>query len=243
MASEPSISTVYVQNLEERVKLESLTDALRTIFSEFGNVVDIVAKKNLRAKGQAFIVFDKPESARDAIEEIDGFELFDKPMKLALARTRSDKTVELNENKEDFEHHKRHRQAEKDKRKALEAAEEQRQLNKRGPGAATDSRPNKAAKSSGLKSTSAAASGGVLDEFLPPNKILFVQNIPEEYDIEALSSVFGRFDGFREVRLVPGRHGIAFVEYEAEQGAITAKENTAGLNLGDRPIKVTYQRQ
>jgi U2 small nuclear ribonucleoprotein B'' len=235
--------SVYVQNLEERVKLESMVEALRTIFSEFGNVVDIVAKKNLRAKGQAFIVFDNPDSARDAIEEMDGFELYDKPMKLALARSRSDKTVELTGSQEDLESHKRHRQAEKDKRKAAEAAEEQRQINKRSSGAATDSRPAKAAKSSGLKSTSAAASNSVLDEFLPPNKILFVQNFPEEYDIEALTSVFGRFDGFREVRLVPGRRGIAFVEYEAEQGAITAKENTSGLQLGDKPIKVTYQRQ
>ncbi|CEI62930.1 hypothetical protein FVEN_g501 [Fusarium venenatum] len=239
MASESQISTVYVQNLEERVKLETLVDALRTIFSEFGNVVDIVAKKNLRAKGQAFIVYDNAESANEAIEEINGFDLFEKPMKLALARSRSDKTVELTGSQEELENHKRHRQAEKDKRKA---EEEQRQSNKRASGA-VDNRPAKAAKSSGLKSTSAAAANSVLDEFLPPNKILFVQNLPEDYDIEALTSVFGRFEGFREVRLVPGRRGIAFVEYEAEQGAITAKENTAGLNLGDKPIKVTYQRQ
>ncbi|KAM5354360.1 hypothetical protein ACJ41O_001009 [Fusarium nematophilum] len=243
MASDAPIATVYVQNLEERVKPEPLTETLKTVFSEFGNVVDIVAKKNLKAKGQAFVVFDDPESARTAIEEVDGFELFGKPMKVALARTRSDKTVALNSSQEEFESHKRHRQAEKDKRKALEAAEEQRQLNKRGPGAAPDSRPTKAARPSGLKSTSAAASGGVLDEFLPPNKILFVQNLPEDYDIDALTSVFGRFEGFREIRLVPGRRGIAFVEYEAEQGAITAKENTAGMNLGEKPIKVTYQRQ
>ncbi|CAJ0550501.1 Ff.00g104310.m01.CDS01 [Fusarium sp. VM40] len=243
MASNLPVSTVYVQNLEERVKLEALTEALRTIFSEFGSVIDIVAKKNLRAKGQAFVVFENPESARDAIEEIDGFELFGKPMKLAIARTRSDKTVELQGNQEELDNHKRHREEEKNKRQALERAEEQRQTNNRGPGAATDTKPAKATKSSGLKSTSAAASGGVLDEFLPPNKILFVQNLPEEYDIEALTSVFGRFDGFREVRLVPGRRGIAFVEYEAEQGAITAKEHTAGLHLGEKPIKVTYQRQ
>ncbi|KAM0306591.1 hypothetical protein ACHAPM_001162 [Fusarium culmorum] len=242
MASESQISTVYVQNLEERVKLETLVDALRTIFSEFGNVVDIVAKKNLRAKGQAFIVYDNAESAQEAIEEINGFDLFDKPMKLALARSRSDKTVELTGSQEELENHKRHRQAEKDKRKAEEAAEEQRQSNKRASGA-TDNRPAKAAKSSGLKSTSAAAATSVLDEFLPPNKILFVQNFPEDYDIEALTSVFGRFEGLREVRLVPTRRGIAFIEYETEQGAITAKENTAGLNLGDKPIKVTYQRQ
>lgn len=85
----------------------------------------------------------------------------------------------------------------------------------------------------------------VPDEYLPPNKILFVQNVPDEYDIDALTSIFGRFEGFREVRLVPGRRGIAFVEYEAEAGAISAKENTAGVALGEtgQAIKVTYQRQ
>ncbi|KAL6892195.1 hypothetical protein GGI43DRAFT_186862 [Trichoderma evansii] len=242
MASDMPISTVYVQNLEERVKPEVLSDALKTIFSEFGNVIDIVAKRNLKAKGQAFIVFDQPSAAQNAIEEVEGFELFGKPMKVAMARMQSDKTVETNCNKDEFETHKRHRQAEKDKRKALEAADEQRQL-KRGAGAAAEARPSKSAKPSGLKSTSAPASAVVPDEYLPPNKILFIQNVPDEYDIDGLNAIFGRFDGFREIRLVPGRRGIAFVEYQSEQGAITAKENTAGMLLADKPIKVTYQRQ
>jgi hypothetical protein len=45
--------------------------------------------------------------------------------------------------------------------------------------------------------------------------------------------------------MVPGRSGIAFVEYDAEAGAITAKENTAGMALknGEKTMKVTYQRQ
>ncbi|PTB39783.1 uncharacterized protein TrAFT101_005173 [Trichoderma asperellum] len=242
MASDMPISTVYVQNLEERVKPEVLSEALKTIFSEFGNVIDIVAKRNLKAKGQAFIVFDQPSAAQNAIEEVEGFELFGKPMKVAMARMQSDKTVETNCSKDEFETHKRHRQAEKDKRKALEAADEQRQL-KRAAGAAAEARPSKSAKPSGLKSTSAPASAVVPDEYLPPNKILFIQNVPDEYDIDGLNAIFGRFDGFREIRLVPGRRGIAFVEYQNEQGAITAKENTAGMLLADKPIKVTYQRQ
>ncbi|KAL6860560.1 hypothetical protein ACO1O0_004588 [Amphichorda felina] len=226
MGSSPPISTVYVQNLEERVKLEPLVDSLRTIFSEFGNVVDIVAKKNFKAKGQAFVVFDDAQSAHNAVEEMQGFELFEKPMSVSMARTQSDKTVEIHCNK----------------KKALEAAEDQRQL-KRGAGTAVETRPSKAARPSGLKSTSVATSAVVPDEYLPPNKILFLQNVPDEYDVDALTTIFGRFDGFREVRLVPGRRGIAFVEYDAEQGAITAKENTAGMTLGDKAIKVTYQRQ
>ena len=83
------------------------------------------------------------------------------------------------------------------------------------------------------------------DEYLPPNRILFVQNLPDDYDKDVLTSIFNRFDGFREVRMVPGRSGIAFVEYEAEVGAIAAKENTAGMSLkdGEKTMKVTYQRQ
>lgn len=85
----------------------------------------------------------------------------------------------------------------------------------------------------------------VPEEYLPPNKILFVQNLPEDYDVDGLTAIFGRFEGFREVRLVPGRKGIAFVEYEAEAGAISAKESTSGMGLGteSKPIKVVYQRQ
>lgn len=106
-------------------------------------------------------------------------------------------------------------------------------------------RPIKATRGAGLKSSNPAAAAVVPDEYLPPNKILFVQNLPEEYDVDMLTSIFGRFEGFREVRLVPGRKGIAFVEYETETGSIGAKENTAGMALGDeqKVIKVTYQRQ
>jgi U2 small nuclear ribonucleoprotein B'' len=88
------------------------------VFSEYGNVIDIVAKRNLKAKGQAFVVFDKPESALAAIEEVQGFELFDKPMHVALARTRSDATVLQSGNPEEFDAHKRRRLAEKGTRAA-----------------------------------------------------------------------------------------------------------------------------
>ncbi|KAK9778303.1 putative RRM domain-containing protein [Seiridium cardinale] len=245
MASNSPIATVYVRNLEERVKPEPLREALEAIFSEYGNVIDIVAKTNLKAKGQAFVVFDNAESALKAIEEVQGFELFEKPMQVALARTRSDATVKTTGNEDDFEHHKRRRLAEKDKKKAAEAAQEQQRLKRPGAAAAQDARPAKAARPGGLKSTGPAGNAVVPDEYLPPNKILFVQNLPDDYDVEALTGIFGRYEGFREVRLVPGRRGIAFVEYEAEAGAITAKENTAGMALADgtKFMKVTYQRQ
>lgn len=72
-----------------------------------------------------------------------------------------------------------------------------------------------------------------------------MRDVPDEYSVEALTAIFSRFEGFKEVRTVPGRKGIAFVEYEQEQGAISAKEGTAGMVLGNegKTIRVTYQRQ
>lgn len=225
-----------------------------------------MAKTNLKAKGQAFVVFDNPDSALNAIEEVQGFELFEKPMHLALARTRSDATVLKNGNEEEFDAHKRRRMAEKgqeplmvgcdaieltvfytDKKKALESAEEQKRLKRPLPGAPADvaARPAKNARGAGLKPTGSGSAAVIPDEYLPPNRILFVQNLPDNFDKDALTGIFSRFEGFREVRMVPGRSGIAFVEYEAESGAITAKENTAGMSLknGEKTMKVTYQRQ
>lgn len=101
-----------MHNLEERVKIPELIEALREIFSEYGTVVDVVAKQSLKRKGQAFVVFDDAESAATAIEEVQDFELFGKEMKLEHARSKSDAQVKQ-EAPEQFENHKRARLAEK----------------------------------------------------------------------------------------------------------------------------------
>ncbi|KAJ0425521.1 hypothetical protein BJY00DRAFT_274427 [Aspergillus carlsbadensis] len=235
-----------VRNLEERIKPDELKEALSEIFSEYGNILEIVAKTNLRAKGQAFIVFDDTESATRAIDEINGFDLFDKPMVLDYAKTRSDATVLREGGEDELEAHKRRRLAEKERRQAHEALEAQKKL-KRPPGGAPEApgRPAKTAKGVGLKPTSGTAAAVIPDEYLPPNKILFLRDLPDTADQDQLTAMFGRFEGFREVRLVPGRKGIAFVEYEGETGAISAKEAMSGMAMGPegKAIRVTYQRQ
>lgn len=241
------VTTVYAHNLEERIKSPELVEALTEIFSEYGTIIDLVAKTNLKAKGQAFIVFDNADSAAKAIEEVQGFELFGKAMKLEFARTRSDATVRQQEGDTGLERWKRGRMAEKERRQAAEkvgAAGVKRPLGGATTQPAADGRPAKTQKGAGLKGSSANASAVIPDEYLPPNKILFLRDIPDSYDADELTRIFSRFEGFKEVRLVPGRKGIAFVEYEAEAGAISAKENTSGMQLGDerKTIRVTYQR-
>lgn len=88
-------------------------ESLREVFAEYGNVIDIIAKKSLKRKGQAFIVFDSVDSAQNAIDEVNGFELFGKQMNCDFAKTRSDATIKREGNEEEFEQHKRQRITEK----------------------------------------------------------------------------------------------------------------------------------
>lgn len=59
------------------------------------------------------MVFDSAESAQDAIDSLQGFDLFEKPMTLAFAKTRSDATVQKYDGESGLESHKKIRLAEK----------------------------------------------------------------------------------------------------------------------------------
>lgn len=67
----------------------------------------------MKRKGQAFIVYKDPASALQAIEDVQGFDLFGQEMHLELARSRSDATVKRVATEDDFETHKRRRKAER----------------------------------------------------------------------------------------------------------------------------------
>lgn len=66
------------------------------------------------------MVFDSVESAEEAIEALNDFDLFGKPMQLAFAKTRSDATVLREDGEDGLEQHKKRRLAEKGQRIAVE---------------------------------------------------------------------------------------------------------------------------
>lgn len=120
-----------------------------------------------------------------------------------------------------------------ERKQAQRLAEANEKSGKRDAPEAIAERPAKAAK---------PAAGGIADDYLPPNKILLLRELPDDYTKEQIQAVFQRFPGFKEVRTVPGRKGLAFAEYEDETGAIAAKEAMNGIALGDKTIRVTYQK-
>ena len=53
-----------------------------------------------------------------------------------------------------------------------------------------------------------------------------------------------RFPGFKEVRLVPGRSDIAFVEFENEVQSGTAKEALQGFRITpSHAMKISYAKK
>ena len=87
------------------------------------------------------------------------------------------------------------------------------------------------------------AQPAMVNQHLPPNKILFIQNLPDSATKEQLVQIYGKFEGFREVRMVPGRKGIAFVEYDTEGQAGLARVNTSKLIMDGNAVQVTFQRK
>ena len=58
--------TLYVNNLNDKIKIDELKENLFHLFSEFGDIISIIAKKNIKMRGQAFIIFKDINSAKNA---------------------------------------------------------------------------------------------------------------------------------------------------------------------------------
>lgn len=81
---ENASETLYIQNLNEKIKLPVLKASLRGLFKSYGDVLDVVAHSNMRMRGQAFVSFESPDIAKKALKEVRGFPLYGKPMVRSL---------------------------------------------------------------------------------------------------------------------------------------------------------------
>merc|ERR1719436_1167112 len=89
-AGQPPNQTLYVNNLNDKINVETLKKSLREVFAAFGGIIDIVAMKSLKRRGQAWIIFKEISSATNALKSLQGFPFYNKPMRISYARTKSD---------------------------------------------------------------------------------------------------------------------------------------------------------
>ncbi|XP_075719215.1 U2 small nuclear ribonucleoprotein B'' isoform X2 [Rhinoderma darwinii] len=217
--------TVYINNLNDKIKKDEIKRSLYALFSQFGHVMDIVALKTIKMRGQAFVIFKELASATNALRQLQGFPFYDKPMRVQYAKTDSDLVSKM-----------RGTFGDKDKKKDKKKNKPQEQATN-----AANKKPTQTPE------TETMSPGGPQNQLVPdnpPNYILFLNNLPEETNEMMLSMLFNQFPGFKEVRLVPGRHDIAFVEFENETQAGSARDALQGFKITpSHAMKITYAKK
>ncbi|KAI8321415.1 hypothetical protein GQ54DRAFT_261774 [Martensiomyces pterosporus] len=220
--------TLYIRNLNEKIKPPVLKSALEALFETYGEVLEVRVRTSVRMRGQAFIAFKQEGDAARAHSEVQGFALFEKPMFIEFARVPSDATV-ANEGG-DVEEHKRRRIDEREKREE-ELEQQRRQPRADAPQLSTAELPNKI-----LSELSTAEL---------PNKILFLQGLPADIGAPEIEGAFKMFPGFVEVRWVSVKPDVAFVEFEADfqSGAAKASLGSQWSPRPDQPpVSVSFAK-
>ncbi|XP_067053451.1 U1 small nuclear ribonucleoprotein A-like [Acropora muricata] len=231
----PPNQTIYINNLNEKVKKDELKKSLYAIFSQFGPILDIVALKTLKMRGQAFVVFRDLTSATNALRSMQGFPFYDKPMRIQYAKSKSDAVSKLEGTY--IQREKKPRE----KRKTPEQAKPAKRQAASQSAPAAVAQPVIAPVAQNV--IPAAVQPAVVVPELP-NSILFLTNLPNETTELMLSMLFNQFPGFKEVRLVPGRSDIAFVEFENEVQSGTAKEALQGFRITpSHAMKISYAKK
>jgi len=245
----PPNLTLYVNNLNDKINVETVKKSLREVFAAFGGIVDIVAMKSLKRRGQAWIIFREVSAATNALKSLQGFPFYNKPMRINFARSKSDAIAKV-----DGTYVERPKKIVKreDLRKGKTAAAAQAAAPAAPPVASKPAEPGPPPSQKTIQDRigwnpqqsanvpkAAVKAIGVAD----PNKTLFVENLPLEATDTMLSMLFRQYPGFQEVRLIPGRN-VAFVDYQNEYQAGMAMQGLQGFAMTPEvKLTLSYARK
>lgn len=87
MEATPS-NTLYINNINEKIKQDVVKKMLYMVFSQYGRVTDVIAKKGLKLRGQAWVVFEEESSSANALRGKQGFSFYGKPLVSFLNKIR-----------------------------------------------------------------------------------------------------------------------------------------------------------
>lgn len=177
----PPNHTLYLNNLNDKIKPDRMKATLYATLSQHGKILEIVMGRARRLRGQAWVTFDDVPSASNALRVVNGSVLFDKPVAIHFAKEKADVIA---------------------RREGTFVPREKR---KREPKPATSQQLATKKQAGENGSATAAGSSAVAPPPPPaqnvPNKILFLQELPESCNKEMLSVLFKQYQGFK-VRLL-----------------------------------------
>ncbi|KAJ7228717.1 hypothetical protein GGX14DRAFT_614591 [Mycena pura] len=227
--------TLYINNLNDKINKEELRAQLYVLFTTYGKIVDVVASKSQRMRGQAFLVFSDLASATTAMRACEGMMFYDKPLRIAYAKTKSYATSR----KEDPAFVPptsanasalllQNGRAEK-KRQREEDDEGRKPKREKGD---DDDEEMEIEDDDEQQQQQANASGEVPVAY--PTARLLCTNLPQEVSDGVLSVLFQQYHGFKSTKVTPTdvpNVKKAQVFFDSPQLAVAAKEGLHGFTL------------
>ncbi len=208
--------TLFVSYVYDKLNKETTKHVLYALFSQFGRVLDVVYSKTQR--GRAWVVFEDVQMATAAKLNLDGFEVYGKGIRVSYARTKSDAVAKM------------------DGSWKADGRSRQVRYDELGAGGA-DGKPSQ----SRVEDKLGCAPGDV--EVGAPNKTLFVEGLPEGTKEEMLGVLFGQFPGYTGGRMVPGKVGLAFVDFKDVGSSGIALQGLQGFQIGvGSVLRLTYAK-
>ena len=91
----PQNETLYVNHLNEKIKIDLLRENLYYLFSQFGDVLEINVRKSKKMRGQAFIVYKDVNEATRAKVSLNNFLFLGSRINVDYAKAKSDIIVKI----------------------------------------------------------------------------------------------------------------------------------------------------
>ncbi|KAJ7068216.1 hypothetical protein C8F01DRAFT_978761 [Mycena amicta] len=244
MSSSQPNPTLYVNNLNDQVNKDELRTQLYALFTTYGKIIDVVASKSQRMRGQAFLVFADLAGATTAMRACDGMIFYDKPLRIAYAKSKSyatsrkedpafvpptsanasallvqngraEKKRQREDSPDDGPNAKRDKTENDDDDQEMEIEDE-----------------NDDQQQNAIACMSLVVSGEVPVPY--PTARLLCTNLPQEVSDGVLSVLFQQYHGFKSTKVMPtdvANVKKAHVSFDSPQLAAMAKEGLHGFTL------------
>ena len=212
--SKPPTSTCSPPDPRISCPPAELKKSLVAVCSQFGKVIDVVAAKTYKLRGQAWVVFDNVASATAAVRGLQDFPFYEKPMRITYAKSKSDATAKL-----EGTYDPATRDPEVRAKRKAESQRAEREARAKKEEAGEGAGPGKAIPT---------------DPAAPPNEILFVQGLPGTHEASLLVAEWLGFATKPRARVFSSSDSTLHIPIKLSEQRVTTKH----LRIEDDPRRV-----
>ena len=234
-SKEKTCETLYIKNLNEKIKIDELKEALNKEFSQYGEIIEIRVRNTIRLKGQAFISFKTKEQSSKAKKNLNDKLFLNKKLIIEFAKTPSDSILllqgKLTENQKKIKDLSRKRNRDEFYENLKQKIEQEKN--------------NNITNNEMIINTKDSNENEISIKINPEevNKSLFVQGLNNSVTNQKLIELFNSISGSKELKYFPTK-GICFVEYDTIENATNALLKYDKFDLGnDCILRVSFSKK